>query len=97
MGLRDLNQEEFAINQSPPPHTKQEHVNHLITEHGIASPNGANSHRLRLLHGAAHQDLIGYQAEHLHKGDTAMVSVDEEGNLRFTRPFSSLPSSVRSL
>ena len=86
MSPSQSNDEELSLNRLPSPHTKQEHVNHLIAEHGITPPQGANSHRLRLLHGAAHQDLMGDQAEHLHKGHIAIVRVDEEGNLQFTRP-----------
>ncbi len=72
----------LAINRSPSPHTQQEFVDHLIDEHGIAPPEGTKSHRLRLLHGAAHQELMGHQGEHLHQGDIAAVSVDNQGNLR---------------
>jgi hypothetical protein len=72
----------LGLNRSPSPHTKREHVDHLIDRHSIAPPEGAHRHRLRLLHGAAHQDRMGRQGDHLHRGDIAMVIVDEEGNLR---------------
>ncbi len=84
MSLSENDTQEFGMNRSPSPHTKQEHVDHLIDEHGIAPPAGTQGHRLRLLPGAAHQDLMGRQGDHGHRGDIAMVSVDEEGNLRAT-------------
>jgi hypothetical protein len=82
MSPSDFGKRDSGINRSPSPRTKQEHVDHLIDGHGIAAPEGAHRHRLRLLHGAAHQDLMGHQGEHIHRGDIAKVSVDEEGNLR---------------
>lgn len=49
--------EVFGIKRSSSRRTKQEHVDHLIDEHGIPPPEGAHNHRLRLLHGAASFDL----------------------------------------
>ncbi len=93
MSVSETDHEEFLLNRSRAPRTKQEHVDHLIDEHGIAPPAGAHSHRLRLLHGAAHQNLMGCQGNHLHRGDIARVSVDEEGNLR---AYLDVPFGIRS-
>jgi hypothetical protein len=85
MTSSESNKDEPGINRSPSPRTKREHVDHLIDEHSIAPPEGAHSHKLRLLHGAAHQDLMGHPRDHLHRGDISMVSMDEEGNLSAMR------------
>ena len=81
MSRSQSGKQELGLHRSSP-RTKQELADHLIDKHGITPPEGAHKHRLRLLHGAAHQDLMGHQGEHLHNGEIAMVTVDEEGNLR---------------
>ena len=86
MRFSESDKHERGITRSPSPHSKQEHVDHLIDEHGIGPLEGANRDRLRLLHGAAHLDLMGHKGEHLHSGDVAVVSMVEEGNLRATPP-----------
>ena len=75
----------LAINRSPSPHTKQELVDHLIDEHGIAPPEGTRATGCDYYMERPTRNSWGTRGEHLHQGDIAVVSVDNQGNLRAVR------------